>query len=135
MKSGHGCRELRVDLPKTIPVIFGSGIECRVAGDHGSKIRPLVPRMRMVRSYGILENVVAGRAQGIAFSFVIAQHMVVGLALQTSRSERRSDVFAEEFGGLDLIAIGVETEPEKVPVIGHQNVGRTNEAMAGAGVQ
>jgi len=68
-------------------------------------------------------------------SLLLMENMVVWLVLETMRFQRGTEVFAEELHALPLVGITMEAHPNKMNVILHEAIGRTNQTLAHGRVQ
>ena len=61
--------------------------------------------------------------------------MVVGLGLETGGLDCSREIGAEETHGVELVGIGLDSEPGDVKVVWHEDVGWAEKVFANAGVQ
>jgi hypothetical protein len=80
-------------------------------------------------------DVAARCGECFSLTLVLAQHMIVRAILQCGRSEERAEVLAQKCGREQLITRTRQARPNEMPVIGHQNIDRTNELVSPRGVQ
>src|SRR5439155_16959483 len=104
---------------------------------------PPVPRMihKSVLTR-IVENVKTGLCKRAPHAVLLSQHTVVRLLLQLElttvrRAERqfRSEMFSKKLHGIALITAHLQSHPDEMNVIRHENISRTMQALASGGMQ
>ena len=96
------------------------------------------PRHGFLYQFGadrIREDVKADFGKGVPFPFFFAQDVIMCLMLKAMRSQRRSEMFAQEFHAIALVRIQTQPHPEQVDVVGHQAINRAEQTFTGGGVK
>ena len=128
--------EVVVAPPESFPIVALARIKLRISRKAAAKIGVILPLGNKTGAGGILEDVAGAIAKRAAFSFRFGQRVIVGLPLPVGRREERAQMLAQEFDGDTLIgAVCVMAKPQQVHVIGHEDVRRTHEIVAGARVE
>ena len=115
---------LRVELPKSWPEVVFERMHSRVAGHYCSAERPLI---RMFHESGlkrVLENVMTCAGKRVVVSFLLFEHMVMGLMLEYLRREFWLEIRSQESHAVELIGIQTQSHPDQMQMIRHEAVGR-----------
>src|SRR3989442_1740360 len=96
-----------------------------------SAIRPVAFLLYQFIAHWIGERVEAKTGEGVATSFLFAQDVIVRLMLPLATSAQRwFKMRAQEFHGIELIALAAQAHPDEMQMIGHETVSGTEKLFA-----
>ncbi len=114
----------------------------RIARNARAQMRPLSRMIHQFIAARVVEEVETGFFKRAAPPVFLPQHAVVRLFLQfklhaACRTPRQfpSQMFAEEFHGVALVAVHAQAHPEQVQMVRHQDIYRAEQAFACGGVK
>jgi len=102
-----------------------------IARHDGSTVKPGPGLVHQTSSDRIVQNVKTDFRKGVALPLFLAQNVIIGLRLEPMGNQLRFQVCAQKGHSISLIAVAPQPQPEQMHVIGHQAIGRTDQALAG----
>ena len=82
-----------------------------------------------------MQDVIAGAGECVVSAFFGGEYVVVGLSLKADGFQCGGQVGAKEADGVELIGVGLGSDPHEVEVIWHEDVGWTEKVLTYAGVK
>ena len=125
-----------VKLPEQLPVSLGHRVNVRVARNNRATVRPINLSFHQSTTDRIRERVEAEPTEGVAFSFLFAQDVIVRLMLPLpSAAQHRLQMRSQEFHSIQMISFAPHSHPHEMKMVGHQAVGWTEKLFACGGVE
>ena len=124
-----------IQFPEAFPIIIGERMKGRVSGNDCSTVRPVALTFDQFIANGIGQRVKAEPREGVSPSFFLAQHVIMRLVLPFATvAQRRLQLRAEKFHGVQLLRRAPHPHPDEVQVVGHEAISGAEEMFAGGGV-
>jgi len=125
-----------VKLPEQLPVSFGHWVNVRVTGNDRAVVRPINLSFHQFTPNRICEGVKAKTGEGLAFSFLFAQNVIVWLMLPLPLAAQYwFQMCSQKLHGIQLIALSPQAHPDEMKVVGHQAVGWAEQLFASSRVK
>jgi len=120
----------KVEFPEQRPEFFFQRMQFWIAGHNRSRERPILRVLDQFGDARVVNDVKANLAKRLLPPLFLAQDMVVRLVLKAMRSEQFPDMLAQKLHAVPLVGIAPQPHPDQMNVIGHQAVGRAEQAFS-----